>query len=215
MSEPDALDARARAGGVTAYIGFDCTAASLHIGSLLPIMMLYWLQQTGHKPIALMGGGTTKVGDPSGKDEARQLLDDGAIARNMASIKRAFSRFLRFGDGPADAVMVDNAEWLDRLEYGVFGLPRPDLTIYLRMPTELSVDLLKEKRAKDKKSSYLENGKQDTVELDISYLEHAQMSAQWLMRNQQGWLKIECAPEGLIRTRETIAEEVYRLVITP
>lgn len=106
-------------------------------------------------------------------------------------------------------------EWLDRLEYGVFGLPRPDLTIYLRMPTELSVDLLKEKRAKDKKSSYLENGKQDTVELDISYLEHAQMSAQWLMRNQQGWLKIECAPEGLIRTRETIAEEVYRLVITP
>ena len=106
-------------------------------------------------------------------------------------------------------------EWLDRLEYGVFGLHRPDLTIYLRMPTELSVDLLKEKRAKDKKSSYLENGKQDTVELDISYLEHAQMSAQWLMRNQQGWLKIECAPEGLIRTRETIAEEVYRLVITP
>ena len=106
-------------------------------------------------------------------------------------------------------------EWLDRLEYGVFGLPRPDLTIYLRMPTELSVDLLKEKRAKDKKSAYLAGDKQDTVELDISYLEHAQMSAQWLMQRERGWQKIECAPEGLIRTRETIAGEVYRLVITP
>lgn len=113
----EALDSGLGAGVVTAYVGYDCTAPSLHVGNLLSIMMLRWLQRTGHRPIVLMGGGTTKVGDPSGKDEARQLLDDGAIARNMASIKRAFSRFLRFGDGPTGAVMVDNAEWLDRLEY--------------------------------------------------------------------------------------------------
>jgi tyrosyl-tRNA synthetase len=113
----EALDAGLGAGVVTAYVGYDCTAPSLHVGNLLSIMMLRWLQRAGHRPIVLMGGGTTKVGDPSGKDEARQLLDEAAIARNMASIKRAFSRFLRFGDGPTDAIMVDNAEWLDRLEY--------------------------------------------------------------------------------------------------
>jgi tyrosyl-tRNA synthetase len=102
---------------IAAYIGFDCTADSLHVGSLVQIMMLRWLQKTGHKPIVLMGGGTTKIGDPSGKDEARQLITEDIIKGNMAGIKRVFEKFLTFGDGPTDAVMVDNAEWLDQLKY--------------------------------------------------------------------------------------------------
>jgi tyrosyl-tRNA synthetase len=111
------LDAKLAAGPVTAYIGFDCTADSLHAGSLLPIMMLRWLQKTGHRPVVLMGGGTTKIGDPSGKDEARRLLTDEQIAANKAGIQRIFARYLNFGSGTTDAVMVDNAEWLDRLGY--------------------------------------------------------------------------------------------------
>lgn len=102
---------------IAAYIGFDCTADSLHVGSLVQIMMLRWLQKSGHKPIVLMGGGTTKIGDPSGKDEARQLITEDIIKANMAGIKRVFEKFLTFGDGPTDAVMVDNAEWLDQLKY--------------------------------------------------------------------------------------------------
>src|SRR5579863_4827128 len=111
VSEPDALDALARSSTITAYIGFDCTAPSLHVGSLLPIMMLHWMQQTGHRPIALMGGGTTRVGDPSGKDESRRLLTDQIINDNLTSIRRIFSKFLHFGDGKNDAVMANNADW--------------------------------------------------------------------------------------------------------
>jgi tyrosyl-tRNA synthetase len=111
------LEARLAAGPVVAYVGYDCTADSLHIGNLVSIMMLRLWQRSGNKPIVLMGGGTTKVGDPSGKDEMRRLIGDAEIAANMASIRRTFGRFLRFGDGPSDAVMVDNAEWLDRLPY--------------------------------------------------------------------------------------------------
>src|SRR5271170_4012687 len=96
ISEPDALDALAQRPGLTAYIGFDCTAPSLHVGSLIQIMMLHWLQQTGGRPIALMGGGTTRVGDPSGKDESRRLLTDEVINDNLRSIRETFARFLRF-----------------------------------------------------------------------------------------------------------------------
>jgi tyrosyl-tRNA synthetase len=113
----EGLDALAAEGVVSAYIGFDCTAPSLHAGSLLPIMLLRRLQQTGHKPIVLMGGGTTKVGDPSGKDESRPLLTEEKIAENMAGIKKVFTKFLKFGDGPTDAMMVNNADWLGTLEY--------------------------------------------------------------------------------------------------
>ncbi len=102
---------------VAGYIGFDCTAPSLHVGSLVAIMLLRRFQQSGHKPIVLMGGGTTKVGDPSGRDEARKLLTEDDIATNMAGIKEVFSRFITFGDGPADAMMVNNADWLDKLHY--------------------------------------------------------------------------------------------------
>ena len=112
-----ALDAKAASGIITAYIGFDATADSLHVGNLAGIMMLRRLQQTGHQPIVLMGGGTTKVGDPSGKDETRQLLTDEKIAANIASIKTIFGNFLSFGNGPRDAVMVNNADWLESLGY--------------------------------------------------------------------------------------------------
>jgi tyrosyl-tRNA synthetase len=117
LSDPEGLDKAAGQGTISAYIGFDCTAPSLHAGSLLPIMMLYWLQQTGHKPITLMGGGTTKVGDPSGKDESRMLLTADKINENMEGIRQVFSKFLKFGDGKTDAVMVNNADWLDHLNY--------------------------------------------------------------------------------------------------
>jgi tyrosyl-tRNA synthetase len=117
VSEPEALDDIARTSRITGYIGFDCTAPSLHVGSLVQIMLLYWLQQTGHRPIALMGGGTTRVGDPSGKDDSRRLLSEQAIAENLKSIRATFAKFLTFGDGPADAVMANNADWLNQLNY--------------------------------------------------------------------------------------------------
>jgi len=117
VTEPEALDALAQKETVTAYIGFDATAPSLHVGNLVSIMLLRRLQQAGHRPIVLMGGGTTKVGDPSGKDEARKLLTHEAIEANIASIRRCFERFLTFGDEPTDAILVNNDEWLGRLEY--------------------------------------------------------------------------------------------------
>ena len=114
----EALDARATGDEpIVAYIGFDCAAPSLHAGSLVQIMMLHHLQQTGHKPVVLMGGGTTKVGDPSGKDTQRQLLDDAAINTNMDGIKEVFKKFLKFGDGPTDAIMVNNDDWLKDIQY--------------------------------------------------------------------------------------------------
>ncbi|MSP20448.1 MAG: tyrosine--tRNA ligase [Alphaproteobacteria bacterium] len=117
ITDRDALDAKAAAGLIVAYIGFDCTASSLHVGSLVQIMMLRRLQQAGHKPVVLVGGGTTKIGDPSGKDEARKLLSDADIAANKDGIRKNFAPFLKFGTGPTDAVMVDNADWLDGLAY--------------------------------------------------------------------------------------------------
>lgn len=117
VTDLPALDEKAAKGPITAYIGFDATASSLHVGSLVQIMILRWLQKTGHRPLVLMGGGTTKVGDPSGKDASRQLLDDAAIASNLAGIKRAFAPFLTFGDGPTDAIMLDNDAWLSGYGY--------------------------------------------------------------------------------------------------
>jgi len=113
----EGLDAALKTGVTPGYIGFDCTADSLHVGSLIQIMMLRWLQKTGHKPIALMGGGTTRIGDPSGKDAARRLLTDEDIARNMAGIRRVFERYLDFGETATAAIQPDNAEWLDGLNY--------------------------------------------------------------------------------------------------
>ncbi len=120
ITHPAELDAAATAGTVTAYIGFDATAPSLHVGSLIQIMMLRRLQQAGHKPIVLMGGGTTKVGDPTGKDASRPQLTDAVIQSNIASIRTVFEKFLTFGDGPTDAVMVDNDAWLSGYGYVQF-----------------------------------------------------------------------------------------------
>ncbi len=120
ITHPEELDAAAAAGRVTGYIGFDATAPSLHVGSLLQIMMLRRMQQAGHKPIVLMGGGTTKVGDPTDKDQSRPLLTEERIQANIDSIKTVFARYLKFGDGPTDAVLVNNADWLDRLGYVEF-----------------------------------------------------------------------------------------------
>jgi tyrosyl-tRNA synthetase len=116
-TDPDALDARFDAGVVTAYVGYDCTADSLHVGSLVSIMLLRLLQRCGHRPIVLMGGGTTRIGDPSFRDTARPLLDDAEIARNLGGIRRLFAKFIDFGDRPTDAIMVNNADWLDELRY--------------------------------------------------------------------------------------------------
>jgi tyrosyl-tRNA synthetase len=116
-TDRDALDARLAAGPQAAYVGYDCTADSLHVGHLISIMMLRHWQRAGHRPIVLMGGGTSQIGDPSGKDATRQLLSTEEIAHNKASILRVFTRFLKFGDGPSDAIVVDNADWLDELRY--------------------------------------------------------------------------------------------------
>jgi tyrosyl-tRNA synthetase len=116
-TDVEALDALALEGPIPAYIGFDATADSLHAGSLVPIMLLRLLQRTGHKPVVLMGGGTTKVGDPSGKDESRKLLTQEQIDANIAGIQKIFAKFLTFGDGPTDAIMVNNDDWLAKLNY--------------------------------------------------------------------------------------------------
>ncbi len=153
VSEPEALDALARNSTITAYIGFDCTAPSLHVGSLLPIMMLYWLQQTGHKPIPLMGGGTTRVGDPSGKDESRRLLTDEVIAANLRSIREIFGRFLRFGDGKTDAVMANNADWLNALNYIDF---LRDIGRHFSINRMLAFDSVKLRLERQQELSFLE-----------------------------------------------------------
>ena len=157
VSEPDVLDARAKAGAVTGYIGFDCTAASLHVGSLLPIMMLHWMQQTGHKPIALMGGGTTRVGDPSGKDESRRILTDEMIEQNLTGIRAIFSKFLKFeGQGPGNggnAVMANNADWLNKLNYIDF---LRDVGKHFSVNRMLSFDSVKMRLDRQQELSFLE-----------------------------------------------------------
>ncbi len=116
-TDAEGLDAALRDGMVSGYIGFDATADSLHVGSLVQIMLLRLMQRHGHRPVVLMGGGTTRIGDPSFRDEARQLLSDAQIGANITGIKRCFEPFIRFGDGPSDAIMPNNADWLDRLGY--------------------------------------------------------------------------------------------------
>jgi tyrosyl-tRNA synthetase len=147
------LDEKARDGSLAGYIGFDCTAPSLHVGSLLQIMMLHWLQQCGGKPIALMGGGTTMVGDPSGKDESRKLLTGEQIEANKAGIRKVFSRFINFGEGPNDAVMPDNAEWLAKLNYIDF---LRDVGRHFSVNRMLAMDSVKLRLSRDQELSFLE-----------------------------------------------------------
>ncbi|MGA7264109.1 MAG: tyrosine--tRNA ligase [Stellaceae bacterium] len=149
----EALDERLRAGRLVAYVGYDCTADSLHVGSLVGIMLLRLFQRCGDKPIVLMGAGTTRIGDPSGKDEARQLLDDAEIARNMAGIRSIFSKFLEFGDGPSDAIMVNNADWLDELRY--IPLLR-DVGRHFSVNRMLTLDSVRLRLERDQPLSFLE-----------------------------------------------------------
>jgi tyrosyl-tRNA synthetase len=149
----EALDARLRAGRVVAYVGYDCTADSLHVGSLVSIMLLRLFQKCGHKPIVLMGGGTTRIGDPSGKDEQRLLLDDAEIARNMAGIRSVFVKFIEFGEGASDAIMVNNADWLDELRY--IPLLR-DVGRHFSVNRMLTQDSVRLRLERDRPLSFLE-----------------------------------------------------------
>ena len=153
LTDAAGLDALAVKEVVPGYIGFDPTAPSLHVGSLVQIMMLRRMQQAGHKPIVLMGGGTGKIGDPSLRDEARSLLTNEKIAENVASIKRVFERFLTFGDGPSDAIMVDNADWLDALEYIPF---LRDIGQHFSVNRMLSFDSVKLRLDREQSLSFLE-----------------------------------------------------------
>ena len=149
----EGLDALAANGLIAAYIGFDCTAQSLHVGSLVQIMMLRWLQKTGHKPIVLMGGGTTKIGDPSGRDESRNLLADDEIAANMAGIRQVFDAFLVFGDGPTDALMVNNDDWLSGLDYIAF---LRDYGLHFSINRMLGFDSVKLRLEREQPLTFLE-----------------------------------------------------------
>src|SRR6201981_3686518 len=153
VSEPEVLAALAREKTITTYIGFDCTASSLHVGSLLPIMLLYWLQQTGHRPIALMGGGTTRVGDPSGKDESRRLLTDEVINENLKGIRAIFDKFLKFEDAGGNAVMANNADWLNTLNYIDF---LRDVGRHFSINRMLSFDSVKLRLDRQQELSFLE-----------------------------------------------------------
>ena len=177
------LDAKALSGSLVAYIGFDCTAPSLHVGSLLQIMMLRWLQQTGGKPLALMGGGTTMVGDPSGKDESRKLLSVEQIEANKAGIRKVFDRFISFGDGARDAAMPDNAEWLATLNYIAF---LRDVGRHFSVNRMLAMESVKLRLGREHELSFLEFNYMclqayDFVELNRRYGCSLQMggSDQW------------------------------------
>ena len=153
LTDAEGLDALAARQIVPGYIGFDPTAPSLHVGSLVQIMMLRRMQQAGHKPIVVMGGGTGKIGDPSFKDETRKLMTGDIIAANITSIKRVFERFLTFGEGPTDAILVDNAEWLDKLEYIPF---LRDIGQHFSINRMLSFDSVKLRLDREQSLSFLE-----------------------------------------------------------
>ncbi len=182
-SDSDGLDALAQRGEIIAYVGYDCTAPSLHVGSLISIMMLAWLQKSGGKPIALMGGGTTRVGDPSGKDETRQLRTVAEIDANKNGIKRVFSNFLSFGDGKSDALMVDNAEWLAPLNYIDF---LRDVGRHFSVNRMLTMDSARLRLDREQELSFIEFNYMllqayDFVELNRRYGCNVQMggSDQW------------------------------------
>ncbi len=183
ISDAEGLDRLAAAGEVVCYIGYDCTGPSLHVGHLLSIMMLHWLQRTGGKPITLMGGGTTRVGDPSGKDETRKILPIETINANKTSIQQVFSRFLTFGDGQGDAIMVDNAEWLAPLNYIEF---LRDVGRHFSVNRMIAMDSAKLRLEREQELSFIEFNYQilqsyDYVELARRYGCNLQMggSDQW------------------------------------
>ena len=200
----DGLDERATQQIIPAYIGFDCTANSLHVGSLVQIMMLRALQKTGHKPIVLMGGGTTKVGDPSGKDAARPLLSEHDIEQNKQGIFQVFEKYLSFGDGPTDAIMVDNASWLDDLAYIRF---LRDYGPHFSVNRMLAMDSVKLRLEREQPLSFLEFNyailqAYDFLELRRRYGCLLQMGGSDQWGNIVG---------GIDLTRRVDAQEIYGL----
>src|SRR3569833_48533 len=183
ISDTAALDDACTKGPITAYVGYDATATSLHIGNLISVTMLYWLQQTVHRPITLMGGGTSMVGDPSFRDDQRSLLTEDTIATNIEGIKKIFGRMLRYGDGPTDALMINNAEWLLKLNYISF---LRDVGRHFSVNRMLSFDSVKLRLAREQSLSFLEFNYMimqgyDFVELNKRYGTVLQMggSDQW------------------------------------
>lgn len=153
ISDPEGLDALAAKERITAYVGYDATATSIHIGNLITVTLLYWLQETGHRPITLMGGGTSMVGDPSFRDDQRQLLSPEKIDSNIESIKKVYARILRYGDGPTDAIMVNNADWLMRLNYVDF---LREVGRHFSVNRMLSFDSVKLRLDREQSLSFLE-----------------------------------------------------------
>ncbi len=204
LTDADGLDALCAKGPVTSYIGYDCTAPSLHVGSLVQIMMQYWAQQTGHRPIVIMGGGTTKIGDPSGKDEARKLLDDDGIRANMDSIKSVFARLLKFGDGATDAVMVNNADWLDGLQYVPF---LRDVGRHFSVNRMLTFDSVKLRLEREQPLSFLEFNY-----MILQAYDFLELSKRYDCRLQMGgsdqWGNII---NGVDLTRRMMSKEVFGL----
>ena len=183
ISDPEGLDAACMKGPITAYVGYDATATSIHIGNLITVTLLFWLQETGHRPISLMGGGTSMVGDPSFRDDQRQLLSPETIARNIESIKKVYARILRYGDGPTDALMVNNADWLMKLNYVDF---LRDVGRHFSVNRMLSFDSVKIRLDREQSLSFLEFNYMimqgyDFVELNRRYGTVLQMggSDQW------------------------------------
>lgn len=207
VTDAAALDALAEKQVVPGYIGFDPTAPSLHVGSLVQIMLLRRMQQAGHKPVVLMGGGTGKIGDPSFKDEARRLMTDEVIANNVASIKTVFDRFLTFGDGPTDAVMVDNADWLDKLEYIPF---LRDIGQHFSVNRMLSFDSVKLRLDREQSLSFLEFNYMILQAYDFRELSR-RLGVRLQMGGSDQWGNIV---NGIELTRRVDRTEVYG-VTTP
>jgi tyrosyl-tRNA synthetase len=200
----DALGSAMGAAPIQAYIGFDCTADSLHVGSLVQIMILRLLQKHGHKPVVLMGGGTTRIGDPSGRDESRQLLTDEAIAANMAGIRRCFGPFLRFGEGRSDSFMVNNADWLDRLGY--IELLR-DVGVHFSVNRMLGFDSVKLRLEREHSLTFLEFNYMILQSYDFREL-HRRHGVTLQIGGSDQWGNIV---SGIELTRRTDAKTVYGL----
>ena len=203
-TDAEGLDAALRAGPVTAYIGFDCTADSLHVGNLVGIMILRLFQKHGHRPLVLMGGGTTRIGDPSGKDESRQLLTDEQIAANMAGIRRCFDPFLRFGDGPSDAIMANNGDWLNALGY--ISLLR-DVGTHFTVNRMLSFDSVRIRLEREHSLTFLEFNYMILQSYDFREL-NRRYGVTLQMGGSDQWGNIVC---GMELTRRTDNRTVYGL----
>ena len=204
ITDAEALDKLAKSQVVPGYVGFDATAPSLHVGNLVSVMLLRRLQQAGHKPIVLLGGGTTKVGDPSGKDEVRKLLDNDGINANIASIRRIFERFLTFGDGPTDAIMVNNADWLDKLGY--IDLLR-DVGRHFTINRMLTFDSVKLRLDREQPLTFLEFNYMILQAYDFMELSR-RAGCRLQMGGSDQWGNIV---NGVDLTRRVIDHEVYGL----